>query len=63
MICGTQTRTGVTASEVPQVTALFNAIVPPPTSVTSTPDGNGTFTVVATWPPCPPGTTLSTDGK
>jgi len=59
MICGTQTRTGVTAAEVPQITALLNAVVPPPTSVTSTLDGTGTFTVVATWPPCAANTTVS----
>ena len=45
----TETRTGVSADDVPLVTALFQKQKPPPTSVTSTPDGNGTFTVTATW--------------
>jgi hypothetical protein len=45
----TETRTGVAAEDVATVVALFNAETPPPTSVVSTPDGTGTFTVVATW--------------
>lgn len=63
MICGTQTRTGLTAAEVPWVIALFKKIAPPPTSVVSKQEADQSFTVVATWPACPPGTSLSTDGN
>lgn len=45
----TETRTGVKPEDVDTITALFNAQTPPPTSVVSTADGNGTFTIVATW--------------
>ena len=49
MAARTETRTGVKAADVATVEALFNAQNPPPTSVVSTPDGTGTFTIVATW--------------
>ena len=62
MICGTFTLNKVPAADVDNVVAAFQANDPPPTSVTKTPDGAGTFTVVAAWPPCPPGMSHSTDG-
>ena len=49
MAARTETRTAVKPEDVALVEALFNAQTPPPTSVVSTADGNGTFTVVATW--------------
>jgi hypothetical protein len=47
----TQSLTGVKPEDVATVTAIFNAQIPPPTSVVSTAatDGSGTFTVTATW--------------
>jgi hypothetical protein len=57
MVCGVFTVKAVPADQVDQVADLFQTNDPPPTSVTKTPDGSGAFTVVATWPPCPTGTT------
>ena len=62
MICGTFTKRGLSKNEADLTAKLFKLNNPPPTSVTETPDGSGTYTVVATWPPCPAGTTHSTDG-
>jgi hypothetical protein len=60
MICGTFTRIKIPQNEVAGVVNLFKATVPPPTNVTQTQAADGTWTVVATWPPCPPNTTHST---
>ncbi|HEX8668998.1 MAG TPA: hypothetical protein VF727_11580 [Allosphingosinicella sp.] len=54
MVCGTFTLRKVPEAEVADTVALFEANVPPPNSVTSAPDGEGTFTVTAVFPPCPP---------
>jgi hypothetical protein len=62
MVCGTFTLTKVPAAQLAQVMAQANANVPPPTSVTSAPDGPGTYTVTATWPPCADNVTHSTAG-
>jgi len=59
MVCGTFTRKGVSQAQLQMVVNLFKANIPPPTSVTSTKENDGTYTVVATWPPCPPDTTHS----
>jgi hypothetical protein len=56
MACGTFTVAKVPNAQLQQTIALFNANVPKPT-VTSAPDGSGTFTVTAVFPPCPAGTT------
>jgi hypothetical protein len=53
MVCGTFTTTNVPDGEQAAVAALYRANVPPPTEVTSTRQADGTWTVVATWPPCP----------
>ncbi len=45
----TKTRTGVKPEDVDTVKALLNAEKPPPTKIDVSPDGNGTFTIVATW--------------
>jgi hypothetical protein len=57
MICGTFTRTNLTKPMADMAVQLFKLHTPPPTSVTETADGTGTYTVVATWPPCPADTT------
>ena len=63
MPCGTFTIKNVQPAQVDQVMAQFQANDPPPTSVTKTADGSGTYTVVATWPPCPADTTHSPSGS
>jgi hypothetical protein len=62
MPCGTFKVAKVSQAEVQGTIDLFEANVPPPTSVTSAPDGDGTFTVTAVFPPCPANTTHSPDG-
>ena len=56
MACGTFTIRKVPAAKLQETIDLFQANMPPPNSVTSAPDGNGTFTVVAVFPPCPENT-------
>jgi hypothetical protein len=53
MVCGTFTLRKVPEAKVARKVAMYKANVPPPTSVTSAPDGQGTFTITAVWPPCP----------
>ena len=53
MVCGTFKLKKVPDAEVADTIALFEANVPPPTSVTSAADGEGTSTVTAVFPPCP----------
>jgi hypothetical protein len=62
MPCGTFTVKKVPKGKVQQTIALFKANKPPPTNVSSTPDGSGTFTVVAEFPPCPPDTSHDPGG-
>jgi hypothetical protein len=57
MTCGTFTVSKVPAGQVQQTEDLFKANDPPPTSVSSAPDGSGTFKVTAVFPPCPDNTT------
>jgi hypothetical protein len=52
MICGTFTTTSVPGDQLADVMQEFQDNVPPPINVTSSPDGKGTFTVVATFQPC-----------
>jgi hypothetical protein len=59
MACGTFTVKQIPQAKLQQTIDLFNANKPPPTSVTSAPDGAGTYTVMAVFPPCPPNTTHS----
>ena len=63
MTCGTFTITQVPAADVDETVADFKANVPPPTSVTKTADGSGTYTVTAVFPDCPPNTTHSPQGS
>lgn len=56
MPCGTFTVKNVPQAKLQQTTDMFKANKPPPTNVSSAPDGSGTFTVTAQFPPCPPGT-------
>jgi len=51
MACGTFTTEGVSAAQVPEVEQMFKAAGAK--TVTTTPDGNNTFTVVAEFDPCP----------
>jgi hypothetical protein len=62
MTCGTFTTDSVPAAEADSVVAMFKANVPPPTSVTKTGNADGTFKIVATFPPCPAGTTHNAGG-
>lgn len=62
MICGTFTLTKIPAAQVDEVMAEARATIPPPTSVASQPDGDGTFTVIATWPACADTVSHATDG-
>lgn len=59
MACGTFTVQKVPKDQLQQTMDLFRANKPPPTSVTSAPDGQGTNTVTAVFPPCPSNTTHS----
>jgi hypothetical protein len=60
MICGTFTVKNIPTNEVDGVVARFQATVPPPTGVpTKTRAADGSWTVIATWPPCPASTTHS----
>lgn len=63
MACGTFTVKKVPQSKLQQTIDLFKANKPPPTSVTSTPDGTGTFTVVAVFPACPVNTSHISAGS
>ena len=62
MVCGAFTTDNVPDGFQDLVVALYRANVPPPISVTKTQKADGTWTVVATWPPCPPSTSHSLGG-
>lgn len=53
MVCGVFTTSQIPDGDQASVIALYKANVPPPISVTATQGTDGTWTVVATWPPCP----------
>jgi hypothetical protein len=59
MICGTFTITKIASGDVDGVVERYKATRPPPLSVTKTEAPDGTWTVVATFPPCPANTTHS----
>lgn len=52
MICGAFTVTKIRDADVAGVVARFKATVPAPLDVTQTKQPDGTWTVVATYPPC-----------
>jgi len=56
MVCGTFKINKVPASDVKMTEDLFRANKPPPNSVKSVKDPDGTFTVTAEFPPCPDNT-------
>jgi hypothetical protein len=59
MTCGTFTTTNIpTQAQANAVAASYKQNIPAPTSVTVQQVGS-TWTVTATWPPCPPSTTHS----
>ncbi len=62
MVCGVFTITGISDADVAGVVQRFKQNVPPPLSVTQTRAADGTWTVTATFPPCPPNTTHSAGG-
>jgi hypothetical protein len=57
MICGTFTMTDIPDAEADVIVASYKSTKPPPTSVTKTKEADGSWTVVATYPPCPATTT------
>ena len=61
MVCGTFTLTGLSSADADNYVNMFKMNKPPPTSVTKNPEAGGTYGVVAVFPPCPAGTTHSTD--
>ena len=63
MTCGTFKITQVPANAVDEVVSDFEANVPPPTSVTKQQDADGTYTVTAVFPDCPPNTTHAAAGS
>ncbi len=63
MPCGTFTVSHVPQADLQETIDLFKANKPPPTSVTSAPDGTGAYTVTAVFPPCPANTSHSPDGS
>jgi hypothetical protein len=63
MVCGTFTLTQIGDGDVNQVVDLFQKNNPPPLRVTKNHEPDGTWTVVAVFPPCPANTTHSTDNK
>jgi hypothetical protein len=62
-ICGTFTMTDVPDVNADGVVKGFKDNIPPPTNVTKTKNADGTWTVVAKWPPCPDGTTVNHDAN
>jgi hypothetical protein len=63
MVCGTFKIEGVPQAKVKETTALFKANDPPPTSVESAKQDDGTYTITATFPKCPEGTSHSPSGS
>jgi hypothetical protein len=62
MVCGTFTLTGLTSADADDYVNIYKMNKPPPISVNKTPEpGGATFSVVAVFPPCPPGTTHDTN--
>jgi len=62
MVCGVFTVNGISDADVAGVVQRFKQNVPPPLSVTQKRAGDGTWTVVATFPPCPDNTSHSPGG-
>ncbi len=63
MICGTFTLTKISDTDVAGVVARFKATLPPPLNVTQTKQSDGTWTVVATYPPCASNVSHSASGS
>lgn len=63
MVCGTFTMNNIPQTNVDAVVARFKANKPPPTSVTKNQAADGTWTVIAVFPPCPADTSHTPDGK
>jgi hypothetical protein len=61
MACGTFTVSGVSQTELQSRMDLFRANKPPPVSVSSNQDPDGSYTITAVFPPCPANTTHSAD--
>jgi len=59
MVCGVFTTSEIPEGEQDSVVSLYNANNPPPISVIAAKQADGTWTVVATFPPCAANTTHS----
>lgn len=57
MVCGTFTITQIDTQDVDGVVKRFELNQPPPLKVIKAQQADGTWTVVATFPPCPANTT------
>ncbi len=57
-ICGTFTMSGIPNGQQNAVVNGYENTVPKPLSVTPSQAADGTWTVVAVWPPCPVTTTV-----
>jgi hypothetical protein len=62
MICGTFTMSAVSSADVDVIVAGYQATQPPPTNVTKTQNGDGTWTVTAVYPSCTSDTTHTVVG-
>ena len=54
-ICGSFSISAIPNGQQDQVIDGYRNNIPPPDSVTSAQQPDGTWTVTAQWPPCPPG--------
>jgi hypothetical protein len=63
MTCGTFKTSQVPADQVDDVMSGYQANVPAPTSVSKAEDADGTYTVTAVFPDCPPSTTHDSKGS
>jgi hypothetical protein len=58
MVCGTFMLTGLSNADADKYVNMYKMNKPPPTSVTKSAEpGGNTYSVMAIFPPCPPGTT------
>jgi len=62
-ICGTFTMDSVPAANVDDIVKGYQDNIPPPTSVTKTQNGDGTWKVTAQWPACAAGMTVTHDAN
>ena len=63
MVCGTFTVQDVPAEALQETMDIWRGNDPPPMTVTSSQNADGTYTVTAVFPPCPEGTTHEPRGS